>query len=82
MKTVQLQIKRANSIDVVENGDLKKGVTYYVQSIYDPETFCGPLVTTNDTNKTEFSYWYSYGRIYVPVSALLNKIRVVSGDSK
>jgi len=75
-KTVELQIRRATKYDVLNGKSLKVGLTYYVSSSKNPDTFCGPLKTAAYTNQQEFSTWYSQGRIYVPVGALDNNIRI------
>jgi len=77
MITVQLQIRRATKYDVLKDNNLRMGLTYYVKSILTKGMFCGPMVTTDYTDREEFSAWYKQGRIYVPISALDNKIKIV-----
>lgn len=74
--TVEQQIRRATKYDVLDGSKLKTGLTYYLKSVLKKDMFCGPLKTADYTNRKEFSQWYKEGRIFIPVSALDNNVRV------
>lgn len=71
---VELDIRRAKKYEVLHNNDLRMGLVHFVKSVINENTFCGPCVTGDWTNKREFSEWFKQGRVYVMESGLDNNV--------
>lgn len=74
---VEMSIRIATKQDVLDaNLNLKEGIWYYVKSIINPGTFCGPINTGKYTDKDEFKYWFRHKRIWVPEWPLDNRVHI------
>ncbi len=74
---VEISLRVATRQDVLDaQMNLKKGIWYYVKSIMNPGTYCGPINTGQFTDKEEFKYWFKHDRIWVPEYPLDNRVHI------
>ena len=83
-KTAQITLRQAKRSDVLDKRTrgLKLGVEYFMQSKVNPEQLCGPMITSEHTDKKEFGHWFSENLLWVPVMALHNQARFLQESLK